>query len=195
MTTPKTVLINSASCSVNGCIDKVYCKVLCKKHYARSRRHSGNPLITRNHGFRKLRSPEYTAWTHMKSRCYNKNNKDYHYYGGRGIGICDEWKNNFMSFFNDMGVKPEWANSIDRIDTNGNYEPGNCRWATHYTQVKNRRLQKSNKSGVEGVNQTKDGRWMARITIHGHRNYLGYFKNKESAVMARLSAEKEHQNV
>jgi hypothetical protein len=164
--------------------------MLCTKHYTRLNRH-GDPKVNKNHGFKKNKSPAYTCWSHIKSRCYNEKDQDYHYYGGRGIIVCDRWKNDFVSFYEDMGDRPSPKHSIDRIDTNGNYEPGNCRWATAYTQVKNRRLQKSNTSGVEGVNPHKDGGYVARITIHGERHYLGYFKTRDEAVAARVLAERK----
>lgn len=83
-------------------------------------------------------SPEYNAWTMMKRRCYNVKNKRYPEWGGRGIMVCDKWLNDFMAFFNDMGVRPSDAHSLDRKDNNGNYEQSNCRWATKEEQSTNR---------------------------------------------------------
>ena len=93
--------------------------------------------INKSHGMR--RSSEYAAWCDMKTRCYNKNFKDYDYYGGRGIVVCDRWIKSFEAFISDMGIKPYPSFSLDRINPNGNYEPNNCRWISHKDQCRNRR--------------------------------------------------------
>jgi hypothetical protein len=74
----------------------------------------------------------------MKDRCYNPRHVWYENYGGRGISVCEEWKSSFEEFFADMGTRPLGC-SLDRIDPNGNYEPGNCRWADAKQQIQNQR--------------------------------------------------------
>jgi len=81
------------------------------------------------------------TWCTLRQRCQNPNNPSYVYYGARGIKVCERWAK-FENFLEDMGERPNRALSIDRINNEGNYEPGNCRWATWSQQMKNRRKRK-----------------------------------------------------
>lgn len=83
-------------------------------------------------------TPEYNSWATMRQRCLNEQNTSFRHYGSRKIGICERW-NDFSAFLEDVGPKPSPSHSLDRIDPNGNYEPGNVRWATKKEQARNRR--------------------------------------------------------
>lgn len=82
-------------------------------------------------------SPEHRAWGNMKARCYITSSDFYERYGGRGITVCDRWKNSFANFLADVGRRPSPHHSLDRIKVDGNYEPGNVRWATPDVQANN----------------------------------------------------------
>jgi len=99
------------------------------------------PLMNMKHGAAKRgeRRPEYGIWAGIIQRCTNPNLERYVDYGGRGITVCPRWTSSFEAFLLDVGARPSSIHSIDRIDPNGNYEPGNVRWATPIEQRHNRR--------------------------------------------------------
>ncbi len=121
-------------CKVDGCEGKHEGLGYCYKHYIRFKKYGDHTIShkpmkpTERHGLRKV--PEYGVWDAMIQRCTNPNNKKYHRYGGRGITVCDRWRNSFQAFYTDMGQRPFPKAQIDRVNNNGNYEPNNCKWVT-----------------------------------------------------------------
>jgi hypothetical protein len=119
-------------------------------------------------------SSTYRSWRDMKKRCYNPHAKEFKRYGGRGIKVCDRWKNSFENFLADMGKKPVGL-ELERKNNDGSYEPGNCRWATHKEQARNRR----DTRWITFNGQTKSlAQWgeemgIKPITIH-HRLEIGW---------------------
>lgn len=103
------------------------------------REHSS--IINKTHGETSGGSftPEYVSYSRMKDRCFNKNHRQFKDYGGRGITVCDEWISDFPAFLKAMGRKPTQKHTIERVNNDLGYEPGNCRWATRAEQNLNKR--------------------------------------------------------
>lgn len=141
------------------------------------------------HGLSK--TPAYNSWIDMNQRCMNHKDTSFKHYGGRGIQICKEWLN-FEAFFADMGERPAGM-TIDRINNDGNYEPGNCRWATRTQQNRNTRIHKKSKTGVPGVTiHKKNRRFRAGIYVNNKYIHLGYFVSLKGAKAARIAGEKQY---
>jgi hypothetical protein len=108
----------------------------CGSHACRKTRSDGNGGHASHD--KSKRPPEYNVWCSMRKRCRNPNSDDFGRYGGRGIAVCARW-DRFDNFLADMGRRPSPKHSLDRIDNDGDYEPGNCRWVTSKEQMRNRR--------------------------------------------------------
>lgn len=187
------------------CGKKIHCDACATALFASSGRTHGDS-----------NSREYITYKAMKSRCYNKSNKRYERYGGRGIKVCDRWMSSYEAFLDDMGRKPSRSHTLERIDVDGDYSPENCVWATIVEQANNR----SNNTMIEingvsrtmaqwsrisGVNRTVLLRRMKRgvvgerlikkteknaITVNGiSDSYAGWYRRtgiKASAISARI---------
>lgn len=174
-------------CKINGCKDKIVARGWCNKHYKRWKRYD-DPLFTKNHGHSK--DPLYTVWTDMKTRCYNKNYKQYKDYGGRGITVCSKWMDDSKAFIE--WALPLWKEGllIDRTDNDGNYCPENCEFVTHAeSQLHQRLLRSHNTSGYRGVSYRKDRKkWEAEIRNNNKHKHLGLFNTAIEAAQAYNTA-------
>jgi hypothetical protein len=143
-------------------------------------------------------TPLFSVWRGMLTRCLNPNRAGFKNYGGRGIKVCDRWME-FANFYKDMGESYVRGLTIDRIDNDGDYAPGNCRWVPKAVQSRNRRAGDSwdfktapistNTSGIRGVStDPRGGGWVAAICINGKQKRLGTFKTKDAAAAAYRAA-------
>lgn len=129
----------------------------------------------KKHGMSKL--PLYNIWSSTKNRCYNKKCQDYKDYGARGIIICDEWLNNFQSFY-DWAIANGYKEglTIERINTNGNYNPNNCRWATNKEQQNNKRSNRliEYKDKKQTISQWAEKLGIKYTTLYSRLNKLNW---------------------
>lgn len=147
----------SGSANSCGCIKK---EVATKLKYRHGQ--AALPSIT----------SEYRIWIAMKTRCYNPKHRHYKYYGGRGITVCDRWLQSFQNFFADMGKRPSKQHSLDRHpDTNGNYEPGNCRWATAEEQGQNKT---NNRKIIYSGQEMTIGEFIKLLGLKGQKTTIYY---------------------
>ena len=130
----------------------------------------------------KSHHPLYPIWNLMVQRCTNTNNERYQYYGGRGITVCDRWLNSFEAFVSDMGHRPNGL-TLERRNTNGNYEPSNCCWATHSAQMLNRRFYINPTSSLTPyIHKPKNkDLFKVTITITKKSSHQKYFKTLQEA--------------
>ena len=127
----------------------------------------------------------YTIWSNMKRRCYNTTLKDYKWYGGKGIIVCEEWLDirTFINWCEETYIE---GTTLDRIDGNKNYQPDNCRWVDMTLQNINKEIVSRNTSGYTGVSWKKaNNKFVAQVSVQGVPKHIGLFKTKEEAVLAR----------
>lgn len=129
----------------------------------------------------------YKVWKGIARRCYNKNDSRYHDYGGRGIWMCDEWKNPLV--FVEWALANGWKDGleIDRIDNNGNYSPSNCHFVTSIVNMNNRRQYKKKSTLPTGVYPQRN-----RFGAYHRHKYLGCFSDPETAHQAFLKAKEAY---
>ena len=154
--------------------------------------HKRNKLI---HGYQCRKHPLYNTWVNLRDRCYNPDSDQYRDYGGRGIKVCRKWRESFERFALDMGLKPHKKLTLERINNNKGYKPSNCEWVTRKENNNNKRIYKTNTTGVSGISfsDTK-GRFTVRKQINGVRTYLGETYTLEEAVAVWKSGLKKKKN-
>ncbi len=169
-------------CKIKDCNNKHRTKGYCPKHYSRFWKY-GDPLYTKHEMHGMYNIPEHNTWRTMKDRCYNKNNIGYKYYGGRGITVCDRWRNSFATFFKDMGPRPFPEAQIDRSNNDLGYFPDNCRWTTAAQNSQNRSTNKLTAREVKTIRKKyKSGGILQRelASIYGiYQNTISRIVNQK----------------
>ncbi len=152
----------------------------------------------------KRQTVAYKVWDCMIQRCYNPNKSSFKYYGGKGITVFDDWKESFESFYTYVSKLKGYEDkhstdvigdriSLERINVNKGYFPGNVKWINRKEQIYNRSISSTNKSGFTGVTFYKrDKTWHSKICVNKKQIHLGYFKNKMDAVAERDMYIKKH---
>lgn len=165
--------INSGRRVSCGCYSREQASIRCKTNPP-NLKHGGRGTIT------------YNCWQGMLARCHKPSCSTYKNYGGRGIKVCDRWKDpssGFLNFVKDMGNRPSKDYSIDRVNSDGDYHPSNCRWATRFEQNQNMGLKKTNTTGYKGISSSGSN-WKTEIRSKGRKFHLGVYSSKEEAALA-----------
>ena len=176
----------SKICKAEGCDRPAMSTGWCSTHHSRYYRNGDVNTIKRTWGTGAKDKKEYNNYSAMMQRCYYKKGKAYRNYGGRGIKVCDRWREKpygFWNFYKDMGPKPGSEYSLDRIDIDGDYCPENCRWATRIEQNSNRRFGKKD-SKCPGVWKFNEKYWCASIGKNG-KTIIKYAKTEKEAIAKR----------
>lgn len=132
------------------------------------------------------RHPIYKAWVSIKDRCYNTNKPTFKYWGGRGITVCQQWLDDFKSFYDwAMANGYQEGLQIDRIDNDQGYSPDNCRFVTPRENSLNRRIPSNNTSGYRWVSYRKsNNKWCAQVRVKDKNIHIGYYSTAEDAAIA-----------
>ena len=130
------------------------------------------------------KTPEYSVWAQMKARCNDPNSPNFKNYGARGIAVCPQWNESFEAFLADMGPRPSSAHSLDRVDNDGNYEPGNCRWTTWDVQCGNKRPRRLLTAQGRSMTPTQWAAFLG-VTVKTIYNRLEHLSEEEALTMKK----------